>query len=56
VVEPAKQACELTGWTNADFFDILGATYTEAGEFDAVVKSQTRANAVSHGRVSVSPT
>ena len=45
-VESATRACELTEWKEPGVLDTLAAGCAEAGNFDAAVKWQTRANAL----------
>ncbi len=42
-VESATRACELDGWKDASYLEILAAAYAESGDFAAAVRWQTTA-------------
>jgi tetratricopeptide (TPR) repeat protein len=42
-VYQALQACDLSGWENANFCDSLAAAYAEAGDFESAVRCQNLA-------------
>jgi tetratricopeptide (TPR) repeat protein len=44
--ELARQACELTGFTNAAMLDVLAATYAESGQFEKAAETEQRAVAL----------
>jgi tetratricopeptide (TPR) repeat protein len=42
-VESASRGCDLTDWKDPNYLDTLAASYAEAGDFDAAVRTQSRA-------------
>jgi tetratricopeptide (TPR) repeat protein len=42
-VEYATKACELSGWTNPGYFDVLACAYAEEHDFNSAVKYERQA-------------
>jgi tetratricopeptide (TPR) repeat protein len=42
-VEHATRGCELTGWKDAAFLEVLATAHAEAGDFDKAVEYQKKA-------------
>jgi S1-C subfamily serine protease len=49
-VEAGQQACELTGWKDANLLDTLAAAYAEAGQLDKAVETEAAAVKLAPGK------
>jgi len=47
-IASATRACELTTWQEAQWLNVLAASYAEAGDFTSAIIWQTKANMLDH--------